>query len=301
MFKKPNPMKKVILLLVFLAAAIPFIACSNDRDDNLQVSEPMLIIKFKFDPNQERLNNLGLPSTVAAGNAAQSPIFNTISSHYVEMAPNATTALGAGTILYHAPETTAGGTNAIDFSQSKVVAEGETFLKIPLKDVLPGSYQWMRVSLSYQNYQISVRGGDGNDYTGNLASFVGFNTYLTTFNIGNYSFPVNANRAQGYWAFGLNGFDYSTFGQAPPGATTVPNPLSATSPIPAGSCVVTGKFADNLVIDGTETNDVVITLSLSINNSFEWSEVNADGKYEPSVGENVVDMGLRGLIPSYVK
>jgi hypothetical protein len=42
-------------------------------------------------------------------------------------------------------------------------------------------------------------------------------------------------------------------------------------------------------------------LSLSINKSFEWHEVLSDGKYEPSIGENVVDMGLRGLIPSYVK
>jgi hypothetical protein len=39
----------------------------------------------------------------------------------------------------------------------------------------------------------------------------------------------------------------------------------------------------------------------SINKSFEWSEVTADGKYEPSIGENVVDMGLRGLIPTYTK
>lgn len=59
------------------------------------------------------------------------------------------------------------------------------------------------------------------------------------------------------------------------------------------------KFSNNLVITGAETQNIEIELSLSINNSFEWEEVNADGKYEPSVGENVVDMGLRGLIPSY--
>jgi len=39
-------------------------------------------------------------------------------------------------------------------------------------------------------------------------------------------------------------------------------------------------------------------LSFSINNSFEWTEVNPDGKFEPEIGEQVVDMGLRGLIPS---
>lgn len=290
--------KSFYILLMLTAAVLPFVSCT-DADDTVQ--EPNLIIKFKFDPAQARLNNLGQPSTVLAGNAAQSPIFNLISSHYIEMAPNANTQLGQGTILYHAPETSDGGSPAIDFSQAKIVSEGETFLKIPLKDILAGTYQWMRVSLSYQEYQISVKAANGNDYQGTLASFVGFNSYITTHNIGGYSFPVNGNRAQGYWAFGLNDIDFSTSGQAPAGATTVPNPINATSPIPAGSCVVTGKFLNDLVIDGTETNDIVITLSLSINNSFEWHEVNADGKYEPSAGENVVDMGLRGLIPTYVK
>ncbi len=288
-------MKKIGVLIILIISVIPFFSCENDV-----ASEPMLIIKFQFDPNQVRLNNLGQPSSVLAGNAAQSPIFNTISAHYVEMAPNANTQLGQGTILYHAPETTLGGANAIDFAQSKIVGEGATFLKIPLKEVLAGSYEWLRVSLSYQNYQISVR-NQGVDYTGTLASFVGFKTYINSFNIGNNIFEINANRAQGYWAFGLNGQPYSSSGQAAAGATTVPNPIASTSPIPAGSCVVTGKFANNLVITGTETNDVTITLSLSINNSFEWHEVNADGKYEPAAGENVVDMGLRGLIPSYVK
>lgn len=288
-------MKKLICVILLVTAVMPFVCCSSSDSE-----EPMLIVKFKFDPNQARLNNLGNPSTVAAGNAAQSPIFNTISSHYLELAPNANTQLGQGTILYHAPETTDGGSNAIDFDRSKVVAQGETFIKIPLSEVAVGSYEWMRVSLSYQNYQINVRSNNV-DYAGTLASFVGFNTYISSFDIGNNSFNVNGNRAQGYWAFGLNNHPYSTFGQAPAGATTVPNPIASTSPIPAGSCVVTGKFPSNLVITGNETNDVVVTLSLSINNSFEWHEVNADGKYEPAIGENVVDMGLRGLVPTYVK
>jgi hypothetical protein len=289
-------MKKIYVLLIVLIAALPFVSCSSDSSPD----EPMLIIKFQFDENQARLNNLGQPSTVPAGNAAQSPVFNSISAHYMELAPNALTQIGQGEVIYHAPETNIGGSNAIDFDQSKIVAEGETFLRIPLSQVAAGSYEWMRVSLSYQNYQINVR-HQNVDYTGTLASFVGFNTYISEFNIGNNIFQVNANRAQGYWAFGLNNQPYSSSGQAPANATTVPNPIAATSPIPQGSCVVTGRFASNLVINGDETDDIVITLSLSINHSFEWHEVTADGKYEPSIGENVVDMGLRGLIPSYVR
>jgi len=288
-------MKKLLLFAIILGASFSIFSC-EDLDDTPK--EPMLIVKFKFDPTQERLNNLGLPTALAAGHGAQSPLFNTISSHYVELAPDATTQLGSGTVLYHAPETTLGGANAIDFSQSKIVAEGETFLEIPLKKIVSGNYQWLRVSLSYQNYQISVR-SSGQDYQGTLASFVGFNTYIGSHSIGNTFFQVDGNRAQGYWAFALNDLPYSTSGQAPANATTVPNPIAATSPIPAGSCVVTGKFATPLSITGYEKKNIVVTVSLSTNNSFEWIDLNNDGKYEPAAGETVVDMGLRGLVPSY--
>lgn len=289
-------MKKLIALVVAVLLFLPFYSCDKEETPNTHY----LILKFKFDPTQERLNNLGQIASVPTGHAAQSPVFNTISSHYVELAPTANTQLGQGTILYHAPETIAGGANAIDFNQAKVVAEDEVFLKIPLKQVASGSYQWMRVSLSYQNYRIAVR-HSGADYLGTLASFVGFKTYITNHSIGNNFFTVNGNRAQGYWAFALNDFPYSSSGQAPEGATTVPNPLAATSPIPAGSCVVTGQFTVPLQISGNETNDVVVTMSLSTNQSFEWIDTTPDGKYEPSAGESVVDMGLRGLIPTYVK
>lgn len=275
-----------------------FLFSCDDKDDVNNASEPRLIVKFKFDPNQERLNNIGQPSTVTLGNAAQSPAFNSISSHYLELAPLATTQLGQGEILYHAPETMIGGERAIDFSKSKIVAEGESFLSIPISQIQAGSYEWVRCSLAYQNYTINIW-NSGTNLVGNLGSFVGFNTYITTHSLGASNFAVNSNRKQGYWALSVAGLPFS--GQAPEGATTVPNPLATTSPIPAGSCVVTGKFAEKLVITGNETQDVVVTLSLSVNNSFEWQEVNVDGKFEPNAGENVVDMGLRGLIPSYVK
>ncbi|MFC4816126.1 hypothetical protein [Flavobacterium sp. GCM10023249] len=287
-------LKKFLSCLLF---GMLFLSC-DDKDDTPPYQGPFLIVKFKFDPNQERLNNLGQPSTVSAGNAAQSPVFNSISSHYLELAPLATTQLGQGEILYHAPETTAGGERAIDFSKSKIVAEGETFLAIPIRQIQAGSYEWVRCSLAYQNYTINIW-NSGANLVGNLGSFVGFNTYITTHSLGASNFTVNGNRKQGYWALSVSGLPFS--GQSPEGATTVPNPLASTSPIPAGSCVVTGKFAEKLEITGNETQDIVVTLSLSVNNSFEWEEVNTDGKFEPNAGENVVDMGLRGLIPSFVK
>jgi hypothetical protein len=87
-------------------------------------------------------------------------------------------------------------------------------------------------------------------------------------------------------------------GQAPEGSTTVVNPLFATSPVPQGSCVVTAAFAPGkLKITGKETADMVVQVVLSTNKSFEWKEVVQDGKWEPGKDEQVVDMGIRGMIP----
>lgn len=288
-----------IKIFTLLVLSFMSFSCSDKDDDQVIAEDPQLIIKFKFDPAQVRLNGAGQPSTIPAGNAAQSPIFNSISAHYLEFTPNALTQVGQGAILYTGPSTALGGANAIDFSQAKIVGEGEAFLSIPLKNVPHGSYEYVRVSLSYQNYNVNVL-ASGVNYVGTLASFVGYNNYITTHSVAGNSFVVNDDKLQGYWAFVIPSVGYSTSGQST-GVTTVPNPISSTSPIPAGSCLVTGKFANNFVVTGNETKNIEVQLSLSINNSFEWQEVNIDGKYEPAAGENVVDMGLRGLIPSYVK
>lgn len=278
-------MRVLIALLV-----VALCGCDSSTEGPIQ----KLNFEFKFDPGQERLNNFGQPSVVPLGHAAQSPRFNLISAHYIELTPTATTPLGNGAVLFKNEETTKGGATAIDFDKSIKVKEAENFISIPINTITPGTYEYIRVSLSYQNYEIDVL-ASGFNITGTIASFVGYNTYITTYKVKNSDVVLNENKKQGYWAF------ESTFGvsqgQAPEGATTVPNPLAATSPIPAGSCVVTGKFATPLVITGKEDADISIVLSLSINNSFEWIEVNADGKYEPLGGESVVDMGLRGLIP----
>ncbi|MEZ4855396.1 MAG: hypothetical protein R2812_02835 [Gelidibacter sp.] len=281
------------LKLILFATVMILTSCSKDKDDT-QTTQHNLIIKLKFDPNQARLNNLGQPATIPAGHAAQSPNVNKMSANYIEFAPTATTALGDGDIIFKGDETTAGGATAIDFQNAIFGGNNDTFLTVPLADVATGNYNWVRVSLAYQEGTIDLR-VNGNDITGTLASFVGYNTYITSFDLNGSTINVNANELQGFWAFEALGF--TTQGQAPEGATTVPNPLFDTSPIPQGSCVVTGQFADGLTITGHETEDVVVTLSFSINNSFEWTEVNADGKYEPEAGEQVVDMGLRGLIP----
>lgn len=289
-------MQNILKTIFIVSMTLGLTACSKSENE----SEKYLIVKFKFNPTQERLNGIGQPAPIPVGHAAQTPDFRQISAHYFELSPAANTLLGNGEILYHAPETNAGGSTAIDFSKAIIKGENEEYLKIPLKDITPGVYQWVRVSLAYQKYGIKVR-ANNQDLDGTLESFVGYDTYITSHQINGQNFNVNGNRRQGYWAFALDTFPFATSGIAPEGATTVPNPLFNTSPIPQGSCVVTGKFANNLEIRANETKDIIVTLSLSINKSFEWTEVNFDGKYEPGIGENVVDMGLRGLIPSFVR
>jgi len=285
---------KAFQLMVLLILGLT-LSCGEDQDDTPQPAQPKLIIKLKFDPTQERLGNLGQPITVAQGNAAQSPTINRMSANYIEFAPSATTALGTGEIIFEGDETSIGGAEAINFQNAVFAGHNETFISIPLNNISAGNYEWVRVSLAYQEGNIDLL-INGQDITGTLASFVGYNSYISSFDLNGNSITVNENKAQGFWAFEALGF--TTQGQAPEGATTVPNPLFDSSPIPQGSCVVTGEFENGLNISGNETEDIIVTLSFSINNSFEWTEINMDGKYEPEAGEQVVDMGLRGLIPS---
>ena len=280
-------MKQLCVLILAPAILFCFSSCSKEHDH--ANSTPQLVFVFKFDSTQQRLNNLGLLDLMPAANSGQSPLFNTMSSHYVELAPNAFTALGSGDVLYRAPEVTTGGNNAIDFSKSVLAREGETFLSVPLNGITPGTYQYLRVSLAYQNYGIKFN-VLGQNLTGTVASFIGFNTYISNYKIKDSTVTVNANKLQGYWGLETT---YGVFsGDAP--VTTVPNPIASTSPIPAGSCVVTGAFTTPLTITGSETNDIKITVSLSTNKSFEWKDHNLNGIYEPLNGDSVVNMGIQG-------
>lgn len=285
-------------LLLLASFAMALLACTKeDPAPTPGAAGPRLILKFRFDSTQVRLNNLGQPAVLGPGRGAQSPRFNRMSAHYVEFAPTASTPLGQGRVVYFAPETTVGGSNAIDHGLGLEVGEGGTFLNIPLSQLAPGTYPWLRVSLAYQNYDIRFR-ALGTMYTGTIASFIGYNTYIESFRVKDSTVTINGNRPQGFWAFEMNNPPIPTpveTGQAP--GTTVPNPLFATSPIPAGSCVVTGPFASPLVITGNETEDIVITVSLSTNKSFEWVETDGNNIFDPINGETVVDMGVRGMIP----
>lgn len=286
-------LKKSLIGLTIISSTL---ACQKEEKALIQESGNMTF-SFAFDSTQVRLNNLGQPSTIPSGHAGQSPRFNGMSAHYIELSKDMFTPVGQGEVLYLGPETTKGGDQAVDFDQAVVAAEGEEIFRIPVKDIEPGVYNWLRVSLTYQNFDIDFR-SNGLDLTATLAAFVGYNTYISDLVVKSQTLSLNENKLQGYWAFEMiSPVAILQDGQAPPGATTVPNPLFATSPIPQGSCLVTGEFEDPLVITGNETGEVEVTISVSINNSFEFTDPNGNGIFEPDAGETPVDMGVRGIIP----
>lgn len=289
------------LKLFFLALIIGTAVACNKKDKTPDEG-PQLIFKIKLDSTQARLDAFGNPMGIPAGHGAQNPRFNSISLHYIELAPNAYTQLGGGDIVYQGATIPFGGADPepADFDKAIKVGNGDEFTSLSLKDVEPGVYKWIRVSLIYQNYDVDFR-AYGQNMVGTLASFVGYNTYINTYKINTESVSIYGNKLQGYWGWEThtNQFIPSplvTWGQAP--GTTVPNPLNSTSPIPPGSCVVTGEFVQPFTITGDEKEDVVVELSFSTNNSFEWKDAMNNNIFEPTNGDTVVDMGIRGLIPS---
>ena len=302
-------MKNIELKSIYLFCFL-FIFCSCNKKD-----EPMLNITFIMDPTAARLNNFGDSVTIPTGNAGQNPDFETLGLHFIGLYPNKFTSYEGGETVFLSPTTEEGGIAAIDFDEELFLTEAENTYSIALSELESGTYEYFRASIGFQKYNIVYNLGgassrpdwpsgisDDIDVNGTLASFLGYNTYIRNYTLQNQTVNVNTNQAQGYFGLESNGdvagypFTDLTEGNAP--QTTVPNPIDATSPIPAGSCVVTGKFPVALIISDDPSDDINIQVVISINKSFEWQDDNNNNKYEPLLGEQVVDMGTRGVFPT---
>ena len=310
----------VIIVLIFNSCQR-----DDDTDPDTNSSNAKMTFQFEFDENQERLNNFGNPATIENGNAAQTPDFNQLSAFYIELVPNKFTNIRDGAVIYEAKtqNAQAGGTfdEAVIFDEAIVEDEGIDFLELDVSEIPPGTYEYARVSVTYQNANVKFNllnmpdplPTNLMDQSGTIASFIGFNTFVSDHTIFSKTETINGDVQQGYWAFesqleepyqswyelaNPNGF---SSGQAPAGSTTVVNPLAEFGiELPFGSCIVTGQFETPLVITGNEEEDVNLKLSFSINNSFEWTDTNGNGEWDFDIGNNtiepLVDMGLRGLI-----
>jgi hypothetical protein len=294
---------------LFISAVLVFCSCQKRPD-------PLVYFRVKFDPLQERLNANGMPAGVTPGRAAQTPSLNAIGIQQIELTTNSSTAVGKGVVLFSTPTTIAGGETAIDFGQVKLAKDGELFFSIPMSKLGIGRYEWVRVAVAYQNFDVLFNmlnvpfAGSFNDERGTMATFLGNNNYITQYRVSTKDDVVNGNRKQGYWFFesklssAYSSNDRVYNGQAPDGGTTMVNPIYQTSPLPSGACFVTGRFDTPLSITGKEAQDVTVTLSFSTNRSFEWEEsIARNGKWDADrqaaltapIIERVMDTGLRGL------
>ena len=308
--------------LVFLLLSGLFLA-SCDSTETPETTAQMHF-QFKFDATQERLNNIGETASIPAGHAAQSPNFNSMSGYYIELVPSKFTQIRDGAVIYEAntqPSSDPNFSEAVIFDEAIVSNENSIFKTIPIKDIPAGTYEYLRISVIYQNADIRFNlknlpapfPPNLDNQLGTIASFIGFNTHLNDFTVKNKTIEVNDDKNQGFWGFEpqldepYQGYyiQYANpegvvSGQSPSGGTTVVNPLAPFGvTLPFGSCIVTGQLDTPLTITGTETDDINITLSFSINNSFEWIDDNGNGEWDFDVQggtvEQLVDMGLRGL------
>ena len=291
-------------------------SCKKESIGN--ASDNVLRLKLEFNQNQERLNNLGQPAPMPSGHAGQTPDFREMSVHFIELVPTKFTPYKSGATLYSGAEINAdnpnppGFTKAIDFENALIMEEGNVFLEVPMKDLPTGDYKHIRVSVSYQNYDVKFNLkdvpiiGDVDNQSGTATSFLGYNTFLKNVKVREQEIDVNDFKLQGFWAFESNlsspwsDYNQISSGQAPSGSTTVVNPFPE-SPIPPGSCVVAGSLDRTISISDTQSEDVDLTLSFSVNDSFEWIDSNGNGEWDlnagnPDQSEKVVDMGVRGLI-----
>src|ERR1700752_4275460 len=104
-------MKKIVLFSI--AVVLAFAGCKKKDTATKTTSTPppapRLIFKFTFDSTQIRLNGLGQKDSVIPSNhRAQSPRFNGMSGHYIEMARTDYDSVGKGAVLYVAPSVTTG-------------------------------------------------------------------------------------------------------------------------------------------------------------------------------------------------
>ncbi len=147
-------MKKLCLL----SLSVLLLWSCQKEEETAGSDSPMLRIQYKFDAEQERLNNIGQVAPLPLGHAGQTPDFNALSAYYIELVPTKFTQLEDGLVAYRAKTQVAeaGGNfeEAVIFDQALVSDEGEVFLEIPLKDLVPGTYEYLRASVTYQNADV---------------------------------------------------------------------------------------------------------------------------------------------------
>ncbi|MCX6208781.1 MAG: hypothetical protein NTZ59_04600 [Bacteroidetes bacterium] len=203
--------------------ALVFASCTKGTN------ERYLILKIKFDPTEERLDDSGLVVTnFPSGVGKLTPKYNSIAAQYIELSSDSTTPYGAGTPLFplfkSISHTDTSGHIAVDYGSLEMVGDGEAVLSIPLSSVKPGTYQFLRFSIAAQNFDIPYKLDttisnfiyNGINYPGGYFSGL-YNATIATFSSDSTYFKdgysikyyLNNNvkdaiKRQGYWGFETN-------------------------------------------------------------------------------------------------
>lgn len=242
--------------------ALLFTACTKGT------GERYLIFKFKFDPTMPHQNSYGRDTTIGWGNAAQTPTINSIAADYIELSNTDSTKLGSGLILLQSPLFKDYRDSAIDINKLTFTKEGEAFFTIPLTAVAPGTYNNLRLSVAYQNFNVDYKldtaissfiapngvtypaGNFSGMFNGTVASFIGYNNYVDKNGIyinTKLTDKINDFAPQGYWALetiiGSGSHNYPALSLTDRTYyTTVVNPFHDKIAMPTPSSIITGAF-----------------------------------------------------------
>lgn len=133
-------------------------------------------------------------------------------------------------------------------------------------------------------------------------SFLAHACYVPQFYIGDSLEKINNIRAQG---FTISQLHYTTPSihhvyRSSSKLVTAPNPIYKTCPsIPRSGIITAGFLNKNVVISESSNTDIVIDVSFSTKQAFEWEDNNKNGSFDViPVYETIANIGLRGMQPT---
>jgi len=272
-------------IIVFLFFVFLIIACVKENDQQGMPLPKLSQLKMilKFDSTQVRLDNYGNIAIIPTGHEAQSPLSYSVSIKQIELLRDSSADYYAGANYFYNSSAT-----------QQLAHEGIAFDEYISSHDAPGTFKWIRVYFGLQNFRIRCK-VNGNVVEGSLLSFLkpvnNENEYL----INDSTIINDSTMNKGQWFLELDGgISPILAGQVQPeSAISQPNSLHYSWPAPSDLYVVTCPINPILSI-GRPYYDTV-TLSISINKSFEWVEHSDPDYFEPLNGDTIVDFGIRGV------
>jgi len=267
-------------------------SCNKDKEipDKSYPPSSHLVLKFKFDSLQDRLDNQGAISNVPIGFGGYSPDINLISIGLIELLTDSTTVFGNGyRIMSGNGATIANDTGYSccwdafdnDFQYTATLSANQT----------PNTFRWIRIYFTYENFNIKFL-HQGIVYDGTVSAFLARKAFTNHFQIKDSIYNTYSVKTNGEWFLEVDTPGYGVV-LHDTASTTAPNVLYSSLLVPSGGCIVTCLIDTPLYLGSSQTK--TITISMSTNKSFEWVDHSDPAFFEPFDGDTIVDVGIRGL------